>query len=99
MAKKSQKQLRIAGTQSKAHDDIDAAAEVYVDIRDKRMALTEEEHAAQKVLVETMTAHKLKVYRCESLSPQFIVTMTEGEAKAKVSKVKSEPADGAQDGE
>lgn len=50
-------QMEIPGTERPKIKEIEVAAEDYVAIRDKRMALTEKECAAKLTLIETVKAH------------------------------------------
>jgi hypothetical protein len=86
------KQSTIPGTTPKAIPEIDAAAEAYVEIRDKRMKLTTKEVEAQAVLVAAMEKHGLTVYRCTSTDETLDVTMVT-KTRAKVRGPKDEDAD------
>jgi hypothetical protein len=66
-------------------EELDDAAEAYVEARDKRMKLTEKEVVAKQALIEAMQRHKLKVYKAEGCDPPLTVTITDGDAKVKVS--------------
>lgn len=85
---KVKKQTSIPGTEPKSIKEVDVAAEQYVEERDARMRLTEKEVEARDALVRVMQKHKLSIYRDESAEPPLLVTLTEGEAKVKVQKVK-----------
>lgn len=82
-------QTQIPGTTQKAIPEIDAAAEAYVDVRNKRMKLTVKEVEAQATLVAAMQKHKLEAYRCTSTDEPLDVTMV-SLLKAKVRAPKDE---------
>ena len=65
--------------------EIEDAAEHYVTIRDKRMALTEKECEAQAELLAAMKAHKLDSYRYD----ERIVSVVKKD-KARVKSVEEE---------
>ena len=66
--------------------EIDKAAEKYVNIRDKRMLLTEDEIEAKGLLTELMKKHSLKTYRYD----ERLVELKPGEETVKVKKVKDD---------
>jgi hypothetical protein len=84
------KQKPLPGMERKSFPEVDSAAEAYVEVRDKRMKLTEKEVEAKDALLEVMSKHNLVVYKDESVAPPLIVTVTPGDAKVKVS-VADEP--------
>ncbi|HEY1956728.1 MAG TPA: hypothetical protein VGH28_14005 [Polyangiaceae bacterium] len=84
------KQLAIASTKQKHHRDISDAAEAYVDVRDKRMELSAEEHEAKSLLHQRMQKHGLKVYDDRDLELRVTIEVTE-----ETVKVKKLPADAA----
>lgn len=63
------------------------AAEAYVEVRDERMELTEEEGKLNAALVEVMKKHGLDRYR--DPDSDVLVTLEQGATKAKVKKVKA----------
>ncbi len=81
------KQIELPGVERKKIKEIEDAAESYVALRDKRMALLEKEIESKAVLLDTMHKHKLTVYR---LDDGRIVEVLPTE---KV-KVKASPEDG-----
>lgn len=70
-------------------DEIDNLAEEYVDVRDRRMALTKEEVPAKAALKAAMDKHSLKVYEYDSV----IVEIEPGEDTVKVRKAKKATAE------
>ena len=88
------KQGTIPGTERTVHADITAAAEAYVEVRDERMEMTENEVEANAKLVAAMKKHDLTEYIDEDA--ELKVTLPEKQVKAKVSKIKPK---GGDDGE
>lgn len=76
-----------AGTEKKSIKEVDSAAEAYVEVRDERMKLTEREVEARDVLLAVMQKHKLDLYRDDDAAPPLLVTIIEGDAKVKVSRL------------
>ena len=79
----------IPGTEAPKIKAIELAAEKYVDVRDKRMALTEKECQAKQALIETVITHQDKLsvnadgerlYRFDDL----VVILKPGHANVKV---------------
>jgi hypothetical protein len=68
--------------------EVDDAAESYVDARDKRMKLIVKETEAKAALLGVMKKHKLEVYKDESASPPLVVTVVPGEDDVKVKSLK-----------
>lgn len=68
MSTKRPKQQEIPGTERPSNKKIDAAAEEYQEIKEKRMALTEKEVEAKAVLIAVMDEAKLKKYKNDELS-------------------------------
>lgn len=88
----AKKQLRIPGTERNAIPELDAAAEVYVKERDKRMSMTEKEVAAKDVLIGMMKKHGLSIYKDEDADPPLIITLTAGKDVVKVVREESDEA-------
>ncbi len=82
----ARRQLEIAGTERKTVKEIDAAAEHYVEQRDKRMALSRKEKEAKDLLIGAMKKHNLTVYRDDNTAPPMTVLLTEGKDQVKVSE-------------
>ena len=74
------KQEQIPGTEQPRVKDVEQAAERYIDVRDKRMALTEKEVTAHASLLEAMHRHGLESYRYDDM----IVTVKHGAEKVRV---------------
>jgi hypothetical protein len=81
---KRKKQQALPGMERKRIEELDSAAETYVEARDERMKLTEREVEARQALVTAMQRHNLTVYKDESATPALIVTLAEGDPKVKV---------------
>lgn len=60
--------------------DIDALADKYVDVRDKRTSWTEKEIAAKEALRNAMLEHSLETYRYDD----HLVELKSGDYKLKV---------------
>lgn len=82
------KQLEIPGTEPVTIPEIEEAADTYVALRDKRMALTQKEIDARAVLIAAMDEHKLTSYRYDD----NVVTVEPSE-KVHVKKAKQETAE------
>ncbi len=70
------KQLAIAGTERPKNKDVEAAADVYVTERNKRMRMTVKEKSAKVTLIALMREHKLNTYRDDDHSPPLLVTLS-----------------------
>lgn len=79
------KQGELPGVEAPSIPEIDDAADSYVALRDKRMALTEKEIDARAVLIAAMDKHKLTSYRYDD----NVVTVEPSE-KVHVKKAKEE---------
>lgn len=82
-----QKQQVIPGTKSRAIREIDDAAEAYLDVRDKRQRMTEQEVEKRSALEGVMRRHKLREYRSDDAG--LSVTLV-GQEKAKVRRTTDE---------
>lgn len=67
--------------------ELDRLAEAYVETRNSRMKLTEQEVQEREALVATMRKHQQTVYRVEDGGDPLIVTLTET-AKVQVRRAK-----------
>lgn len=85
----ARKQLEIAGTERPSNKTVDAAAENYVEQRDKRMKMSEKEKAAKTALINSMKEAGLTVYRDMSADPPLTVML---EVKDGVKVTEGEPA-------
>lgn len=79
-------QLKMKGTEDPNYPDVEAAAEEYRDVRDRRMALTDEEVDKKEELHRLMKKHKLKTYRLPN--SEHVAELVAGEETVKVRKVK-----------
>ena len=86
----TKKQLPIKGMEKKSIKELDSAAEAYVEARDKRMKLTEDEVEARGALISVMKKHNLEIYKDDDASPPLVVTLIPGEDKVKVSRVEED---------
>ena len=59
------KQAELPGVERKKIKEIEDAAESYVALRDKRMAILTKEVEAKAALLDTMHKHKLTLYRLD----------------------------------
>jgi hypothetical protein len=85
MAKKAkQVKMEAEGFQGDRIKEIDQAAEVYVELRDQRMATLHEEIEAKATLMDLMNKHSLKAYGYENIS-----VIIEAEEKIKVKRAKT----------
>lgn len=83
MPKKKQEDLPAMegpGVAPQVFKDVEAAADKYIDVRDKRMALTTKEVEARAVLAEKMASHSLNIYRFDDHQVEVIP----GKLKVKV---------------
>lgn len=83
----SKRQMEIAGTEKPKIPELEAAAEAYVAMRDKRMKLTEEEVEKRDQLAGLMKKHNLTFYEDLNAVPPLVVTLKVGEPKVKVKKL------------
>ena len=86
------KQQVIPGTKSRAIREIDEAAEVYLEVRDKRQRMTEQEVEKRSMLEDLMRRHKLREYRSDDAG--LSVTLV-GQEQAKVRRT-SDDAEAAE---
>lgn len=81
------RQKELVGVEKESVKEIEAAAEAYVDVRDKRMKLTTKEVEAKATLIEVMRRNKRTVYRDDNAAPPLLVTLKEGTVSVKVTRV------------
>ncbi len=60
---KRSKQRPLPGMERAVAKDVEEAADAFVNIRDRRLALSEKETEAQATLLAAMKAHRLQSYR------------------------------------
>jgi hypothetical protein len=80
--KMAKKQTELKGIEA-PFPAVEDAAEKYIDVRDKRMSLTEKEVDARAVLVHEMQKEKLTSYRFDDQ----VVTLLPGKEKVRVKTV------------
>ena len=88
----AKKQKELPGMEKPSIEDVERAADEYVDARDKRMALTKQEVETRDALIAAMRAHKIKSYEYDGR----LVTL-EATAKIKVKSVADEDEADAND--
>lgn len=88
MAKQKPKQGHLSGMEPPRHDDLDDLADRYVDLRDKRMRLQEDEGNKRDLLQVKMKEHKLTSYEYDGKVIEIVA-----DEKVKVRK-KKEDKDG-----
>ena len=81
-------QTRLAGTEDEVHADVTSAAQAYVEVRDRRMKLAEEEMNLRDRLSEKMSEHDLTFYKDEDAGLE--VRVETPDAKVKVKRLKDE---------
>lgn len=86
-APKRLRQAEIPGTERPKHPEIDAAAEVYVRARDKRVAASKDEVSAKESLIAAMKAAGVRVYRDDEADPPLTVMVTPGKPNVKVTQM------------
>jgi hypothetical protein len=84
---KPKRQPSLPTMEKKSLKDVDAAAERYCEIRDKRMRLTEDEIEARDVLLRAMQKHGLDSYVDEEASPPLEVRVVPGDLRVKVTRI------------
>lgn len=85
-------QEEIPGAESKKIPELDKVVDRYVEVRDNRMVLTEQEVAARQALEKMMAKHNLETYRTSD--GERIAYLKASEVKAKVKLVDSDPSGG-----
>ena len=78
--------------------ELDRAATAYVETRNARMKLTEQEVSERDALIATMRKHRQTVYRVEDGGDPLLVTLTES-AKVQVRRPTDERPAAAADGD
>lgn len=94
---RTKKQLQVPGTENRKIKELDTAAESYVEARDKRMAHTELETETREALIAVMKKHSLTVYKDDDAVPPFIITLTPGKDKVKVTRDEGDDGDSEED--
>ena len=92
-AAKNPRQQTLAGMEDPTIDEIDSAAEAYVDAREERMAQTEIEKGAHDNLVAVMQKHGRTTYTYTNGNlDKLKVVLSPGHAKVSVRKKKTDQA-------
>lgn len=91
----AKRQAEIPGTERKTVKELNDCAEAYVDVRDKRMKLTEREGEMKERLVTAMRKHGLEVYRDDDASPPLLVVLKPGKDNVRVTT--ADGVDGSDD--
>ena len=84
----AKKQKELPGIEKPVIKEIEDAADEYVEVRDKRMSLTEREVEKRAALIGVMRAHKVKSYKYDGR----LITLKETD-KVKVKTLKDEAGD------
>jgi hypothetical protein len=87
------KQATFPGMEEPTFKDIDAAAEVYIDARDERIALSRLEKERKTALIDKMTEHELSIYKL----PDGRKVILDGKTEVHIQKAKAPESNG--DGE
>lgn len=85
-------QEQIPGTERPKIPELDEVIDRYVKIRDKRMALTEQEVEARQALEKQLAEHKLETY--VHSDGERVAYLKASEVKAKVKLMDSDPSGG-----
>ena len=98
---RGRKQQEIPGTERPTHPDIDEAALEYREVRDRRMALTEQEKAAHANLLAKMKEHGQETYKFHDDDGREVSVFVEAVAKCRVrlSKPDGSEMDGGEGGD
>jgi hypothetical protein len=96
------KQQEIPGTESPKIKEIEVAAEAYVDVRDKRMRLTEKEVTAKTNLIQVVQDHAKELSADKDGRPCYrfddlIVILKPGKTNVKVRHFDADPEEGDDD--
>lgn len=79
------KQARLDGMPGGTNlPDVSKAAELYVEVRDERMALTKREVETRTLLIGKMRGHSIIEYK--DPDSDLVVTLVEGKTKVKVKR-------------
>jgi hypothetical protein len=84
----AKKQLKIPGTEREVNKEIEALADKYQTLKEKRTDALTKEIAAKGELFEAMRENKLTSYRCEE--SDLLVTVVDGEPTIKVKHVETD---------
>ncbi len=81
------KQTRMPGTDADRHRDLDNIAAKYVEARDARMQMLQEEIELKEELHQLMKSYNLESYRIIDTTPNLLVTIEVTEETVKVKKL------------
>lgn len=84
------KQMEIPGTERPKIEEVEATAEEYTSLRDRRMAVLKEEVTAKTKLLDAMHKYGLTIYRYDDR----IVEVQPAKEKVKVKSIHDEDEDG-----
>ncbi len=94
------KQKALPGMEPETIAEIDAASELYEELRDKRMRALAREVEAKDALTELMRKYKLSVYKDRTVDPPLVVSLKEGTSySVKVERVQPKADDAEEPGE
>jgi len=81
------RQMQIPGTERKSVPEVEAAAEVYREVRDERCELSRREKQKKLELLAVMKAHKVKRYKYDDDNgEEIMVSLDEREPEVNVKK-------------
>lgn len=83
------RQTRIPGSDSDRHKDLDEVAARYVEARDARMQMLQEEVETKEELHQLMKKYDLESYRIIDTTPNLLVTIEVTEETVKVKKLET----------
>jgi len=83
----STRQTRMPGTDTDRHKDLDQLAAKYVEARDARMQMLQEEIELKEELHQLMKSYGLDSYRIIDTTPNLLVTIEVTEETVKVKKL------------
>ena len=91
---KGKAQLKIAGTQTDRHEDIEGLALSLRELRKERMDIQKDEDAKAVELIALMTEHNLTEYRMPDEDPPLHITVEPSEIKVHVTVDKNKAKKG-----
>ena len=91
----AKKQQPLPGMEVETNKEVEAAAEVYVNSRDKRVKASEHEVADKAALIAAMQKAKLTVYKDEERG--VVITITPGKPGVKVAELDDGENDDAEE--
>ncbi len=81
------RQTRIPGSDADRHPDLDEVAARYVEARDARMQMLQEEIETKEELHQLMKKYELTEYKIIDITPNLLVTIEVTEETVKVKKL------------